>query len=104
MAGGYDHTQRGVLHYLVGAAGMGCLVGALSVGEDATAFVLLIAMSGLFMFLGACFTRLRVRDVGNWLDVRFGPVEVFGTRIPYGEIASVTTGRTPLLCCWPSRP
>ena len=64
MAGGYDHTQRGMLHYLAGLAGLVCLVGALSVGEDARAFVLLIALAGLLMFLGACFARLRVRDCG----------------------------------------
>jgi hypothetical protein len=35
------------------------------------------------------FCRLRVRDAGDRLDARFGPIGAFGTRIPYGEIEAV---------------
>jgi len=96
----YDHTQRGVLHYAVALAGGGCIVGALLSRDTPSVFVMLIAAAGAFMFTASCFVYLRVRDEGDRLSIRFGPVELFGTSIRYEDIARVERGRTNLLHGW----
>ena len=96
----YDHTQYGRLHHLIGLAAGGCLVGALLSGMDSPEFIPLVGAAAVFIVLGGCFVHLRVRDDGDALEVRFGPISLFGTRIPYERIESVETARTCLLDAW----
>ncbi len=100
MTTDYDHTQRGVLHYLVALVGAGILVGAMLSWDNAPAFVLLIAVAGSLMFFAACFGYLRVRDLGERLEIRFGPIGMFGRSIRYDDMASAEVGRTTLLHGW----
>jgi hypothetical protein len=100
MANGYDHTQRGMLHYLVGLSGGLCLAGALVSGPGNPIFMVLVAAACLMMFIGACFVYLRIRDDGDRLSIRFGPVQTFGTSIRYENIAAVEPSRTTFLAGW----
>ncbi len=86
---GYDHKQRGSWHYVI------ILVGAVAidVGTDFAggAFIVIGALVVLF---GGCIAHLRVRDDGDALSVRFGPLPLLGRRIPYAAIQSVEVART----------
>ena len=99
----YDHTQKGMIHWLlltfaIGAAAGGCL--AASEGEPAVVVYVLGGLSALFVFFAACFARLRVRDGNDALEIRFGPVGVFGRRVRYSEIETVSVGRSNLIDGW----
>jgi len=100
MSAAYDHTQRGVLHYLVGFGAAACLAGALARKDDAPMFVMLIATAGALMLIAGAFGYLRVVDMGDRLAVQFGPVRLFGTSIPYADMVSAQLCRTTLLHGW----
>ena len=50
--------------------------------------------------IGLSFMQLTVRDEQDALAVRFGPLPLFFTRIPYDKIRSVEPDRTTLLDGW----
>jgi hypothetical protein len=61
---------------------------------------ILVVTSALFILLALSFRELNVEDKGDWLSVRFGPLPLFGTRIPYGAMTAVETGRSSWLDGW----
>ena len=61
---------------------------------------LLATMASLFFLLGLLFAHLSVRDEGESLAVRFGPLRLFGTRIQYADVSSVQRGRSALIDGW----
>jgi hypothetical protein len=46
------------------------------------------------------FHTMTVRDEGDALLIRFGPLPLLGTRIRYAEITSVEPGQTSLIDGW----
>lgn len=97
---GYRHTQRaplGALLVLIAAVLIGT---AWRVWENGPAGILLGVGAVVFLLLAASFWRLTVEDRGASLGVRFGPLPVFGTSIPYSSIAAATAGRSSLIDGW----
>ncbi|MCA8981642.1 MAG: hypothetical protein KDC14_16550, partial [Planctomycetes bacterium] len=89
--------QVGRIHWLMfGAAGV-CFVGALGGPQTADALLLLAVV---FTFVGACFRSLTVRDEGDRLALRYGPLPVFSKRIPFDSIRAVEATRSDLLDGW----
>ena len=62
--------------------------------------LILAGVGTTFIGLGLCFGSLTVRDEGQWLAVRFGPLPVFGTRIAYSSITGVEAARSDALDGW----
>jgi hypothetical protein len=94
MAGtGYQHSQRGPWSTLLMVLGLGCAVGALLAAE-AFVRVLLGVLAIVFVLIAAAFHRMTVTGGADALDVRFGPLPVFGTRIAYVDMTAVETGRS----------
>ena len=58
------------------------------------------AVAGIFVFCALVFGTLTVRDEGDHLVLRFGPVPVFGTLIRYADLTAVEPGRTSLIDGW----
>jgi hypothetical protein len=54
----------------------------------------------LFLVLAGSFQYLVVEDEGDKLAVRFGPLPLFATRIPYAEIESFEVGKTIWIEGW----
>ena len=99
--GGYDHTQRGVLHWLLGGLAVLFLALAPTAYEDeAVAGLILTGVALLLGGLAPCFAHLRVRDRGADLEIGFGPWRVFRTQVPYDEILSAAPGRSALIDGW----
>ncbi len=96
----YEHTQRGALHSILwGSAGLMFAMAWLSRAVWLPALILVIT-GGVILAVSLCFRDLTVRDEGDHLSVRFGPLPLFGTRIPYAEITDVQPGRSNLLDGW----
>ena len=96
----YDHTQRGSLHTLVYVTAGLCLLGGWLCREELGLAIILAASGAAILPLGMCFHWLRVRDEDEHLDVRFGPLPLFGTRIPYDQITGTSPGRSTFLDGW----
>jgi hypothetical protein len=58
---------------------------------------LLLGFAVMMAFVGLCFGDLTVRDEGDHLAIRYGPLPVFHKQIRYDAIASVTRGRSSLI-------
>jgi len=92
---GYDHTQTGGWHWIMAPPGVVLLMAGVLAGEAATvvAGVILILIAGMV-------GHLRVWDDGDALRVRFGPLPLLGTRIPYDQVERVEVSRTSWLQGW----
>jgi hypothetical protein len=96
----YDHTQRAPLHWLLYPPAVFLLaMGWLNRGQPVLAGTLFGAAI-LMLALAFCFQRLTIRDEGSWLAIRYGPLPVFRTRIPYADIASVELGNSSWIDGW----
>jgi hypothetical protein len=91
----YDHIQTAPIYLLVLIVAVSLLVGAIFVGSDEPGLTAVLLVSGLPMAITAfSFRHLRIRDEGEKLTVRFGPLPLFGTRFAYSDIASVDRDKT----------
>ncbi len=96
----YRHTQTAPLYLLLLAFAL--LLGVNSWvlrGEPLVAAAL--AGAAVFMaILAMSFRELTVADRGDCLDIRFGPLPLFGTRLCYSTMTSVEYGRSSLIDGW----
>ena len=93
----YRHSQRGPLAFPLAITG-GALIGGAIRAADHTPLMLILGASGLaFLILAASFSSLTITDRGDALRVRFGPLPIFGTTIPYAAITSARAARTALI-------
>ncbi len=96
----YDHTQRGLWHWLLLAIGSGCFLASWSLRHEPLGHYVCLGVALLMIVIGLSFMQLTVRDEQDALAVRFGPLPLFFTRIPYDKIRSVEPGQTTLLDGW----
>jgi len=90
----YEHTQRSPLH-LVLMAGAGVFAGqAVIVRQEQPSRIVLLSVAALFIFLAACFAELTVRDDGERLVLRYGPMPMFGWKFSWNDVESAEVGRT----------
>lgn len=105
---GYDHVQRGRIHWLVYAvaavslwAGLVILNGTANHGPVSTAGIWVFFVIGAVMaVLGMCFQYMRVRDLGDVLEINFGPLPWLRKEVRYEDIHSVEQGRTAWIDGW----
>lgn len=96
----YEHTQRSPLHLLLMAVA-GVLAGqAVVAQQEQPARIILVGVAALFIFLAACFAELTVRDEGEQLVLRYGPLPVFGWKFFWHELDSAEAGRTSWIDGW----
>lgn len=62
--------------------------------------ILLAFVAILLTVFALSFHTLTVSAGGNHLDIRYGPLNLFGTTVPYDEITSVEPGETSLIDGW----
>lgn len=88
MAERYDHTQHGPVWTAFAVGVAVALTGAL-LQTEVVERVLCLGIALVFAFLAACFATLTVRDQGEFLEVRYGPLPLWGTSLRYEDIRSV---------------
>ncbi len=96
----YEHTQRGPLFLILLAAVVGVLAIAWILRAEPGAVVAMLILAGILLLVCLMFKYLTVRDEGDRLAVRYGPLPVFRRRIPYAEIASADPDRTSWIDGW----
>ena len=96
----YEHTQHGRLHHIFFVVTAVMLAGAwLTQGEPAAA-VLVLVVAAVFLVCAMMFGALTVRDEGQWLALRYGPLPVIRKRIPYARITDFGPDRTKIIDGW----
>ena len=96
-APGYDRTQKGIIHHFLWILGVSIIIAALFTPLAPAALYAMTGGGVLSLLATFLFCRLSVRDEGNYLEARFGPVGLFGTRVRYDEIAGVEIRRLTLI-------
>lgn len=103
---GYDHVQHGFLHWLMYAIAAGFGAAAVmtwdvrGADEWAPGRWIYLGAGLLFVLIGLSFQHLRVRDLGDELDIRYGPLPLLGRRVPYSEVQGAERVRTTVLDGW----
>jgi hypothetical protein len=93
----YEHTQEGPVH-LIGYGLAAIFIGiAWFSSSRGMPYVGMLALAGLMIFLALCFQRLTVRDEGEWLAIRYGPLPLFWRRIPYASMTAAEAARSDWL-------
>ncbi len=98
----FDRTQRGPWVLIMHAIAAGAVVPAIlavDLGSWRFLFYILVA---LFELLAFGFLHLNLRDEGDRLEVRFGPIQIpyCHTTIMYDEITSFKAARSGLIDGW----
>lgn len=93
----YSHTQRSPLWWLLLAVA-GVIAG---VGWQSTeARIPSASLAAALAVITLTVATLTVRDTGAELQVRFGPIPLFGTSLRYDDVRSVRHARTRLIDGW----
>jgi hypothetical protein len=93
----YQHTQKGPIYLALLAIAALLGINAWLFREQWLSFALLSGGAVLFGLLALSFRQLTVKDHGQGLAVRFGPLPLFRTQIPYASITAVEAGRSSLI-------
>ncbi len=105
----YDHTQTGSLSKMLNWLGVFVIAGAVFFcwkfpaeppSMNLLVFVLVCGVGVLIFAVARMFGWLRVRDDRDALDVRFGPGDSLGKRIPYTQMTEVEAAESNILDGW----
>lgn len=89
----YDHTQKSPLFFVFLGTAVLLLVLAFTVASDPAGRAIALCVSAMMFLSAFSFKYLRVRDDGDCVAIRFGPLPILGRRIPYSQITGVDAGR-----------
>ncbi len=96
----YRHVQNSPLHFLIYLLAAVMFLFAWQIRNDAAPSIAVGVVALLMFLLALSFQTLTVSDDGAHLDIRYGPLNVFGTHIKYADIASAEPGTTSLIDGW----
>jgi hypothetical protein len=96
----YCHTQKGWWHYGLYATVAATLYLAWVIRQQPVGMWVTLGVAVLLFLLTQGFHHMTVRDEGEWLAIRFGPLPLLGKRIPYAQITSAEPDRTVFLEGW----
>jgi hypothetical protein len=95
----YAHTQRAPLHMILSILGI-IFFAAAYLATHWIAQITLLGTASLMFLAALCFQWLSVRDEGDTLLIRFGPLPLFRRRLAYRDIERVERSRTSILDGW----
>ena len=61
---------------------------------------MILAVAGMFLVCAMTLASLTVRDEGQWLALRYGPLPLLRKRIRYAEITAVEPARSSVIDGW----
>ena len=96
----YEHVQRSPLHFLLYLLVAFMFMLAWLIRNDLAPSIVTGVVALVMFVLALSFQTLTVSDEGDHLDVRYGPLNLFGTQIAYREITAVEPGTTSLIDGW----
>jgi len=94
----YHHRQTGKLHWIVLLPVV--LILAWLLRTNLAAMLLPLALAWILAFIAFCFQYLTVRDAGDHLALRYGPIPLFRKRFPYRHMTAAEPTRSSLIDGW----
>lgn len=88
------------MHWVLWLTVLVCAAGAYVMRHEGWPAWLLSGFTVLVAVLAFCFVTLTVRDDGDALLVRFGPLPLFRHRVPYARMEGVQVARSKLVDGW----
>jgi hypothetical protein len=97
----YDHNQSAPIYWLVFLSAVVLLVVEIILRDDVPVmFPAFLTLGTMLAIFALSFRELRIRDEGDRLAIRFGPLPLFRKRVAYSELASVNRDRTSWVDGW----
>jgi len=96
----YSKTQKGPIQYLLYGVVAVLLPLAWLNRQEPAAVVVLACVAVVMILAGLAFGYMTVRDEGDRLAIRYGPLPIFRRRIPYAAITAVEPGRSSIIDGW----
>jgi hypothetical protein len=96
----YEHTQHGRLHYIFFTVAAVMLGGAWLARSQPLVAALNLGVAALLVIVALVFGSLTVRDAGEWLCLRYGPLPILRKRIRYADITAVALDRSAIIDGW----
>lgn len=97
----YAHVQRSPFHFMLYLLAAFMFVFAWQIRTDVAPSVVVLLVAVVMLVLALSFQTLTISDrEGQHLDVRYGPLNLFGTRIDYSDITAVEQGKTSIIDGW----
>lgn len=96
----YEHTQRGRWHIVFFAVAAAMLTGAWLARGEPGVMILNIVVAVVFIVVALTMGSLTVRDEGEQLALRYGPLPVFRKRIRYADITTAEPSRSSWIDGW----
>src|SRR5210317_1462667 len=96
----YKNTQNAPLYLLLIAIAGGMSIMAWFAREEPVAMQVLLIVAFVLVAISLMFKHLTIRDDGDCLVVRYGPLPPFGCRLRYADITDVAADRTKLIDGW----
>jgi len=96
----YNHTQKAPLHYIFYGVAVAMLPLLWALADEPGAVVTLWVVMASLLLVAGMFHTLTVRDEGDHLAIRYGPLPVFFKNIRYSDIKSVEPDRTKFIDGW----
>ena len=96
----YHHTQKAPLHYILYGAAV-AMVPLFWVCDDEPGVLITIsAVTATLLLVAGMVQTLTVRDEGDHLSIRYGPLPLLFKNIRYSDIKSVEPDRTKFIDGW----
>ena len=96
----YRHVQYSPVHFILTLLAAFMFVFAWQIRTDVAPSIVVVIAAGIMFTLSLAFRTLTVLDGDDSLVVRYGPLNLFGTKIPYEKITGVEPGTTSIIDGW----
>ncbi|MEL7498639.1 MAG: hypothetical protein AAFN77_13615 [Planctomycetota bacterium] len=96
----YQHTQKSPLNLLLYLPAIFLFFVAWQIRENAPPSVTVAIIAIVLIVLALSFQSLTIRDDEDALDIRYGPLNFFGLRIPYDQITHAQPSNSSLIDGW----
>ena len=100
MKPSYEHLQRSPIHFLLYLLAAFMFVFAWQLRNDMAPSIAIGGVALILFVLALSFQTLTVSDHGEYLEIRYGPLNLFGTKIAYRDITAAEPGTTSLIDGW----
>lgn len=96
----YHHVQRSPINFTLYLLAAFMFVLAWQIRNDVAPSIAVGVVGIIMLVLALSFQTLTVSDLGTSLQIKYGPLNLFGTTVDYAEISRVEPGKTSLIDGW----
>ena len=96
----YEHVQKGIVKPILVVTALLCLIGGFFMRDRPPYLVICAGAALVCVILAYAMSYLSVRDAGDRLESRFGPLPLFKKSVPYSEMVSAEKDRSRFWAGW----